>query len=887
MRFLEKIEFEKYELSNGLDVILHEDHSIPVVAVNIWYHVGSKNERRGHTGFAHLFEHMMFQGSQHHNADYFEPLERVGGAVNGSTSHDRTNYWENIPRNYLELVLWLESDRMGFLLPAMTQERLDNQRDVVKNERRQGVDNQPYGKAYEILPSMLYPDDHPYSWSVIGSMEDLSAASLEDVSEFFKAYYTPNNASLCVAGDFDPSAAKELAERYFGSIPPGPPVNRLSQWVPELDGLKRAVAEDNVKISRIYYSWHTPALYKPGDAELGLLDNILASGKTSRLYKSLVYEQQLAYDLDAYQHSCELGSTFNLHVDVREGHTLEELEAAVDAELEKVLTGGVTPEELKQAKTAWETELVHSLEQIGGFSGRADRLNDYNVMLGNPDKLQWDMERFTRVTVDDIQRYARQYLDLSRRVILHIIPQGNLTVMTSTSDRSTLPEPMSETSFRPPRIQRGKLSNGLELLLVEDHKLPLVQANLVLKSGQAADPPDQLSAASLTAELLDEGTSNRTALQIAEDAKRIGAVLEARAYFDYSTVMLDVLKKDLDPGLELMSDIVLNPTFPEDELERQRVIYLGRIQQESKQPTTVAYKTYLRMLYGADHPYGRQPYTGSGTEASIKAIKRDYLINYYKANYFPDNAVALIVGDITIEEAKEKLEKAFGTWKPGKIIWPEIHEPTPLASTKVYIVDRPGSAQSVIVIGNLGIRRNSPDYTACEVMNNALGGQFTSRINMNLREDKGYTYGAGSFFFRTRSVGSFICYVQVATQVTKESIVEMVRELQDIVGQRPLTDDELIDSKSNLIKGFPQQFQTNSRIANKLSEIVVYDLPDDEWNTYIDRINIVDGATATQAARKYLHPDALLVVVVGDREKTEAGVRELGIGEINHIQGEE
>jgi zinc protease len=879
---LPPIKYEKYELPNGLDVILYEDHAIPMVSVNVWYHVGSKNEKRGRTGFAHLFEHMMFQGSQHHDSDYFAPLEKIGANINGSTDQDRTNYWENVPSNYLELALWLESDRMGFLVPAMTQAKLDNQRDVVKNERRQGEDNQPYGKADEILLSMMYPPNHPYSWSVIGSMEDLSAASITDVSDFFKLYYAPNNASLCVAGDFDPATVKKLVEKYFGTIPPGAPVERLEGWVPQLDAAKLSVAQDNVKLPRLYYAWPSPAYYSPGDAEFDLLANVLTSGKTSRLYKALVYDQKIAQDVNAYQSSGELSGTFNIVATAKEGHTLEEVGRAVDAELQKIIASGITAAELQQAQTAWEARFVRGLQQVGGFGGICDKLNEYNTMFDNPDRFQWDMERYTKATVADVQRYIKQYINLDKRVSLQIVPQGELTVVKADVDRSKEPAPMAEPSFTPPTILKAKLSNGLDLLLVENHKLPLIQANLVLKSGWAADPKERPGSASLTAELLDEGTKTRNALEISDEAKRLGANLGTRSSFDGSNVSINVLKKNFDPALALMADIVLNPTFPDNELDRQRQIYLGRIQQESKEPFTSAFKMYLRTLFGADHPYG-QPYTGTGTESSIKAIKRDDLVSYYKANYYPNNAAIVIVGDITLDEAKTKLENAFKTWQPGTVAQHEVPTPATLAKTKVCIIDKPGAAQSVVMVGNLGITRNAPDYMSCDVMNNALGGQFTSRVNMNLREDKGYTYGAGSFFRALRGVGPFACYAPVQTQVTKETIVEMVKEIRDICATRPLSDAELTDSKNNMVKGFPQGFETLGGIAGQLAEMYQYDLPADDWSTYMSRVNAIDGAAATKAARDHLHPDALLIVVVGDRAKIEPGIKDLQLGDIVYL----
>lgn len=877
-----QIEFEKYELPNGLDVILYEDHSIPLVSVNISYHVGSGNEKPGRTGFAHLFEHMMFLGSQNHDDEYDKPLEKAGAVVNASTGADRTNYWEDVPSNYLELALWLEADRMGFLLPAMTQEKLDTQRDVVRNERRQSYENKPYGKARLILAQMLYPDEHPYSWPIIGSQEDLSAASMEDVSEFFRSYYVPNNASLVIAGDFDPQVAKELVQKYFGPLPPGPAVDRVSEWMPELTSPKRAVAEDNVKLARLYYTWHTPPFFAPGDAEFDLLANVLATGKTSRLYKALVYDQQIAQDVRARQWSREMGSAFRVTVTAREGVQLDDLERAVDAKLEKILRKGITTEELDQARTAWQASFVRRLERTGGFGGVADQLNSYNTYLGDPGRFRWDMERYSKATVAGITEYARRYLDPRKRATLRIVPQGEQRSVASEVDRSQMPGPMAEPTFSPPTIQRAELSNGLQLLVVEDHALPLVQAHLVIKSGWAADPDDRPGAASLTAELLDEGTRTRSALEIAEEAKRLAASLGTGSFFDGSAVSLNVLKNNLDDGLALMADVVLNPTFREEELERQRKIYLGRIQQEAKQPQTAAIKTFLRTLYGEEHPYG-QPYTGSGTEESIRAIKRQDLVSYYRTNYLPNNASLIVVGDITLAEAKRKAEKAFGKWKRGTVDLAQVPEAAPITRTQVYIVDKPGAVQSVILAGNMGIKRSDPDRVAFQVMNNALGGKFSSRINLNLREDKGYSYGAASIFLATRGVGPFFVLAPVQTQSTKESLVEILKELREIVSTRPIGEAELEEAKGNIIKGFPRQFQTVGGIASQVGRIVMYDLPDDEWVRYLNALETVTEEQATQAARDHIDPDALLIVVVGDREKIEPGIRELRLGEISYL----
>jgi len=879
---LPDLKFEKYELPNGLDVILHEDHAIPMVSVNIWYHVGSKNEKIGRTGFAHLFEHMMFQGSEHYNDDFFQAIEKVGGTNNGSTSEDRTNYWENVPSNYLQKMLWLEADRMGYLLPAMTQEKLDNQRDVVKNERRQGLDNQPYAKSYEIMLNLLYPPNHPYHHSVIGSMEDLSAASLEDVQDFFKLYYTPNNASLCITGDFDPAQVKKWVEEYYGPIPPGMPIDRMSQWIPEMTEVKREVAEDAVSLPRLYMSWHTPGFYKPGDAEFDLLANALSSGKTSRLYKTLVYEKQIAQDVSAYQSSNEISSTFNIEITGKEGADLAELEKEVDTILKDIFTNGITAEELAQAKTTWEAQFVRGLERIGSFGGRADRLNQYNTMLGDPGKLKWDMARYTNATAADVQKYAKQYLKLDGRAILYIYPQGDLMAGTAEESAFTEPGAAPEPSFTPPTIQKDKLSNGIELYLVEDHKLPLVQVNLLVKSGWASDPSDKPGAAALTAELLDEGTKSKNALQIAEEVKKLGANLGTGSSFDNSTVNLNVLKKNLEPALDLMSDIVLNPTFPQAELDRQKQNYLGRIQQESKQPVTTAFKVFFRELYGENHPYG-EPYTGSGTESSINAITRADLESYYKANFVPNNAAIVVAGDISLADAKSKLERVFKKWKEGQVIPADVKAPRDLGKTTVCIIDKPGAPQSVVVVGNLAIPRNSPEYTAAEVMNNALGGQFTARINMNLREDKGYTYGAFSFITGRRGPGALIGYAQVHSQFTKESLEQMIKEFKDIRGTREITPTELANSKDNMIKSFPQDFQTYAGIAGQVGSMITFNLPENSWETYTSRVSNIDAAAAAKAARDLIKPDDMLIVVVGDRQKIEPGIKELGLGEIVHL----
>ncbi len=507
-------------------------------------------------------------------------------------------------------------------------------------------------------------------------------------------------------------------------------------------------------------------------------------------------------------------------------------------------------------------------------------------MLGDPGRLQWDLNRYLNATTADVLRYAKDYINLDRRVILHVVAQSGLTAISDMDlARGTQPSGGPEPKFTPPAIQTGKLSNGIQIFLIEDKTLPLVQLNVVLKSGWASDPTNRPGAASLTAELLDEGSKTRTALQIAQEAKALCAILITDSTFDSSLVELNILKKNLDRGLDLMADVLLNPTFPQEELERQRQIYLGMIQQEAKEPNIAARKAFLRVLYGPEHPYG-QPFTGTGTPVSIKAIQREDLVNFYQANYFPNNAAVAIAGDITMNEAKAKLEIAFANWKPGEVKRQEIPTPASIAKTKVYLIDKQGAPQSVVYVGNLGIRRNDPDYAAVAVLNRAFGGKFTSRLNLNLREDKGYSYGARSLFLDTRGIGPFLAYAPVQSQSTKESVVEMVKELRDLVGSRPLSAEELADAKDNIIKGYPQQFQTLGGLADRLSEIFTYQLPIDEWTRFIKEVQSVTVADTTRAAKAHIHPDALLIVISGDREKIEPKLRELNLGDIQTINPE-
>ena len=886
-----KLQVEKYELPNGLDVIFYESHTLPKVSVNVLYNVGSKNEKPGRTGFAHLFEHMMFQGSENHDKEYFEPLNKIGASVNGGTSEDWTMYWENVPSEYIELALWLEADRMGFLLPAMTQEKLDNQRDVVKNERRQSYENRPYAKSSLILGGLLYPSDHPYSWPVIGSQEDLTAATIEDISEFFRQYYTPNNATLVVAGDFDPAVARELIDKYYGSIPPGPAVDRLSEWIPVLGTERRAVAEDDVDLPRLYYAWHSSPHYRPGDAEFDLLGSILSGGKTSRLFKTLVYDKQIAQSVSAGQASNTLGSLFKIQVTARDGHTLDEIAAVIDEELDRLLSDGVTQNELDLVRSSWEARFIRGLESIGGFYGIAGSLAFYNTFHGDPNGFAWDMDRYRSATVESINASARQYLQPYRRAVLKILPRGSLSAAESTVDRTQTPGPGAETTFVPPAIQRDELSNGLEILVVEHHALPLVQARLVVRNGWTADDLSNPGPMTLVAAMLDEGTKNRSALEISDQARAIAANLSTGSSFDGSAVSLNVLRKKLDTGLELMADIALNPVFSDEELERQRKHYLGQIQQYERDPAARSRRALMDAIYGDDHPYGGllwRParggalYYGYGTAESIGELTRDQLLSAYGKYYRPNNAALVFVGDITPKEARSAAKKYFGKWEPAEVPKERTFDAVPAEGVQILLIDKPDAPQSVIVAGNLGMRHSDPDFPAMELIRHVLGGSF-QRLDLNLREDKGYTYGTGFSLWDDRTRGPMYVMAPVQTQSTAESIFEIIKELSELVSTRPVTAEELADAKSALVNRYPSNFEAIGSIASGLEQLFLHDLPDDAWPAELASWQAVTADLINTAARNRINPDNLVIVVVGDLKTIESPVRDLGIGSVTVV----
>ncbi len=879
------IPYTKYILDNGLTLIVHEDHKAPIVAVNVWYHVGSKNERPGKTGFAHLFEHLMFNGSEHFNDDYFQALERVGATdLNGTTSEDRTNYFQNVPTSALDVALWMESDRMGHMLAAIDQAKLDEQRGVVQNEKRQG-ENQPYGKTWGTIVENSYPAGHPYSWSVIGSMEDIEAASLDDVHEWFKTYYGAGNAILSIAGDITPEAAKAKVEKYFGHIPSGPPVTKHEAWIAKMEGTHRQIMQDRVPQARIYKVWNIPQWGAEEAAYLDLVGDVLSSGKTSRLYKRLVYDDQIATMVNVYLDMKEIGGQLLILADAKEGVPLAQVEEAIDEELEKFLAKGPTKSELERVKTQARASFIRGIERIGGFGGKSDILATNEVYGGSPDYYKKTQAWMADASTKDLRDAARKWLS-DGVYILEVHPFPEYATTESTVDRSKLPGTGDMPQLKLPAAQKVTLSNGLKVLLSERHEIPVVDFELILDAGYAADQHHAPGVASMALDMLNGGTKKRSALEISEELSMLGASLGAGSSLDASHVSLSALKENLDASLDIFADVILNPSFPEDDLDRLKIQHLAQIKQEQARPVTMGLRILPRFIFGTDHAYGAS-ITGSGTEETVEAMTRDDMVRFHQTWFQPDNATIVVVGDITMDEAKDQLEAKLGDWeKTGDAPEKNLAEVDLPKKSRVYIIDKPEAQQSVVLAGQVAPPTNNPNEVAIGVMNHILGGSFTSRINMNLREDKHWSYGARSLFWDAQGQRLYLAYTSVQSDKTMETMEEINKEFREYLGKRPATADELEKAQKNRTLRLPGQFETKSSVRGNLSRTVRYGLPEDYMETYAAKVKALTLGDIKATAKDLLHPGSLTWVVIGDRSLIEDKVRSLGYGAVQVIDVE-
>lgn len=877
------IPYKKFVLDNGLTLIVHEDPKTPIAAVNVWYHVGSKDEVPGKTGFAHLFEHLMFQGSENQKGEYFQPLERAGAtSMNGTTNNDRTNYFQNVPTPALDLVLFLESDRMGHFLGAVDQARLDEQREVVKNEKRQR-ENQPYGKVWNEMVQAAYPPGHPYSWPVIGHMEDLDAASLEDVKAWFRGYYGAANAVVAVSGDVDAEEVHQKVKHYFGDIPAGPAVNRPVADIAKMQGSKRRVIYDKVPQARLYKIWNVPGIADERLIDLQIAAGVLGDGKNSRLYKRLVYKDQIATDVVVGIVTRELGSQFLLWATAKPGETLDAVEAAVNEELEKFLRDGPTTDELERIRIGERSSFVRGLERIGGFGGKSDILASSEVYGGSPDAWKDYLRGLDESNEESVKLAAQEWLG-DGQLILEVQPESKHSVAKQGADRSKLPARGDAPDLKLPELQRFTLSNGLPVVFAQRGNAPVVQFQFIADAGFAADIQHAPGTASLTLSMLDEGTETRDALEIADALDRVGASYGAGASLDSASISLSALSDQVEPSLEIYADILRHPIFPEDQFQRLKAQRLASIKQEQARPFSIGLRLLPPLIYGKGHPYS-SPMTGSGTTASVENMQRDDLVTYHQRWIRPDNGQLLVVGGIDKTALQALLENALGDWaaptvERGSKQLPEVSNP---GQQRVFLVDKPEAQQSVIIAGHIAPPRTDPDNIAMQALNSVLGGLFTSRINMNLREEKGWSYGARSSLSSARGPRPFLAYSQVQADRTADSMREIRREITDILTGKPVTSQELSDAQDNITRKLPGANETSQQVAGSIGKLLVYGLPDSYYNDYISKVSALNPADLAAVAPRLLQPEELTWIVVGDLQKIRSSVNRLGLGPVTEM----
>lgn len=903
------IPYQAFTLPNGLRVIVHTDRKAPIVAVNVWYHVGSKDEPAGRTGFAHLFEHLMFNGSENAPGEFFTPFKAVGATnQNGTTNSDRTNYFENVPTTALDMALWMESDRMGHLLGAIDQKTLDEQRGVVQNEKRQG-ENQPYGQVWDELGRIMYPAGHPYHHSTIGSMNDLNAASLNDVKTWFKTWYGPNNAVLVLAGDIDLATAKEKVARYFGDIPAGPSMAQPQVDVAAHTTDTRSEMTDAVPQSRIYRIWNVGQYGQPDLDRLDLFARVLAGGKSSRLSKRLVHDERLVDNVAAMVSPSQLGSNFIITAAVKQGGDVARVEAIISEELQRLLREGPSADELARARTGIEAGWVRGVERIGGFGGKADVLAECAVYVGKPDCYRDSLKTLAEATVDSVRATGNAWLGAgkgSHTLVVNpgprvpiaeepavtpapfTIPQPDPRFTTLTSDVDRKAGPPMPTRFPDlvfPAQQHATLSNGTKVVLAERHDVPVVQMSYEFRGGQAADSAVHPGLASFTMGLLDEGAGDLDALAFADRAEALGANLGAAAGRDSSSGYLSALKQNLDASVALYADMLRRPRFDQSEIDRVRGQWIAGIRQEKANPNALVRRVLPGLVYGAGHPYAAP---ASGTEAAINGLSRADLTAWHDRALRPQDATLVVVGDTTLAEILPVLERHFGDWKPAGDASAAAAIPAVAAQPRprVFLIDQPGAVQATIATADLLPPSSDPNTVEYDMANMVLGGDFTARLNMNLREEKHWSYGAGSGAGDALGPRMWGASAPVQIDKTGEAVAELRREITEFAnGTRPASAAEVEGMKKIETLSLPGAYETARAVLGTIASNVLYGRPDD----YVFRRKAeVEGMTPAQvnAAAHVFDPNGLTWLIVGDLKQTEAPVRALNIGEVTLLDAD-
>ncbi len=890
----ELVPYRKHVLRNGLELVLHEDHSDPVVAVTVYYHVGSAREEPGRSGFAHLFEHMLFQGSEHvADNGHFKLIQEAGGALNGTTNQDRTNYFETLPARELELALWLESDRMGFLLPAMTQEKLDNQREVVKNERRQSYENRPYGLVHETILRELYPPEHPYSWPAIGSMRDLECATLEDVTGFFRRFYGPNNATLAIGGDIDPEATLALVDTYFGSLPRGPDVPPPAPRPALLSQEKRVALEDRVQLPQVTLTWPTVEAGHADEAALDLLADVLSANRGSILDRKLLVEEELASVVMVAHQAGELAGDLTVMLRPRPHVSLEQLERRVDELLACLVTEGpegIKDQRLARLKARREGHFIRALETS---AGRTDRLAHDNCFFGDPGRVRKDLERLRAVQADDVLRVAHRYVCEKPRVVVSVLPQGQLHLAAkrgvaadgemagvgeaaTSLDRSRRPKSGPERALPELELWQQHFQSGVSVIGTPFTKVPLVRFSLAVPAGRLFVEQHEIGLAELTSRMLEEGTQDLSGPELDDELDALGADLSIEATDEEIVLRLGVLAQHTERAADILSALVLSPRFAERDFERVRRQLLVDIDTRSDHIGSVASDVFRRLVFG-EGVAGAPPL---GTRKAVSGLSVGDVRAFWRAHSAPTAARLAYVGPAGPEKSAKLFARLDESWaneaeaRPRAAALPAGAE---RAKPTLFLVDRPGAKQSELRIGHLGVTRSHPDFQALLALNYALGGAFTSRINLNLREDKGYTYGARSQLRGNRSLGDFVVATAVHTEVTAPAVGEVLKELEKV--RSGVSEEETEFVRRSLSQALVQAHESARAKLLLLEDVSLYgtrELPSQRlaW------LRSMKAAHLSSLAVKHLRSRDLVILVVGDKERIVEHLRRLCLGEV-------
>lgn len=901
------IDYEKYTLDNGLDVILHTDRSDPIVSVAIQYHVGSNREKPGRTGFAHLFEHMMFQESENVGQDqFFKTIQEAGGTLNGGTSSDGTVYYEVVPKNALETALWLESDRMGYLINTVTQSAFANQQNVVQNEKRQMVDNRPYGHNSWVIDRNLYPEGHPYSWQVIGEMEDLFNATVEDVKEFHEIYYRPNNATLVIAGDIDVEEAKALAEKYFGEIPGGAPMQDMEPMPVTLDATKKLYHEDNfAKTPQFTMVWPTVEQYTPDAYALDFLAELLSSGKKAPMYRVLVKDKKLTSRTSAYNNSMELAGSFRITINANAGIPLSDVEDAIFESFQLFEEEGITENDIERIKAGLETSFYNSISSVLGKGFQMARYNEY---AGSPSYIEQDIANIQAVTIEDVQRVYDTYIKDKPYVATSFVPKGNLDLVAENSvkadvveenvsdaievsqevsgepeviqktpssfDRSVAPAMGPDPVVVPPQVWTDEFANGIKLYGISYDEVPLVTYSLVIKGGHLLDTPELSGTASLLAAMMTEGTESKTPEELEEAIDMLGARINVYGGEQSISINVNTLTRNFGKTVDLVEEILMEPRWDSVQFDLAKSRYINNIKRNQANPNYLAYTTFDKLVFGEGNLLA---IPANGTLETIESITMEDLKDYYASYLSPSVSSLHVVGNIPLGDIEHAFQGIIDRWEPREVVLPEIEIPGNPETPAIYFVDVPGAKQSVIQIGNLSPVRTDPDYDAIQTMNYKLGGSFSGVLNMILREEKGFTYGARSSFSGNNLYGTFTASSSVRSNSTLESMEIFKGEM--LKYREGISQEDLTFTKNALMKSNAREFETMYSRLGMLEDISMYGLPFD----YITKQQEVTEAMTLeqhkQLAQKYIQPDKMYYVVVGDAATQLEPLKSLGLGD--------